>query len=262
VYRAFTSLHRADSVTVDPHKLGYLPYGAGGFVGADARMTHFVGQRPVYIYDCADAQHGDRLAQLGDYVLEGSKSGAAAAAAHVSHSVLPLDADHFGRVCGHTIRATEDLFDSLQAIAARLRGVCRIVLPVEPDTNLVCIAINPGDNRSLARMNAFGRALFRDFFALDPAHPQSSEFIGSHTSMLRQNLSAAAARKFAHRLGVDERTFTLWVRDASIEADHVFLLRHTLMNPWLAGAGEGADHLARYCEFLERAIRQTLAAPW
>jgi len=118
VYRAFTSLGRADSITVDPHKLGYLPYGAGGFVGRDRRMTQFVGQHPVYIYDKADAQPASgRLGQLGDYILEGSKAGAAAAAAYVTHSVLPLDAEHFGRVCGHTIRATEYLFESLHALA-------------------------------------------------------------------------------------------------------------------------------------------------
>jgi hypothetical protein len=42
----------------------------------------------------------------------------------------------------------------------------------------------------------------------------------------------------------------------------VFLLRHTLMNPWLADDSERGDFIGRYCEFLERAIAQTLAGPW
>ena len=122
-------------------------------------MTQFVGQRPVYIYDGADRHSGaDRLAQLGDYILEGSKAGAAAAAVHVSHQVLPLDAEHFGRVCGHTIRAAEHLFERLQEMSRRLAGACRIAMPVEPDTNLVCIAVNPAGNNSLARMLAVERA--------------------------------------------------------------------------------------------------------
>jgi glutamate/tyrosine decarboxylase-like PLP-dependent enzyme len=258
VYRAFTSLHRADSITVDPHKLGYMPYGAGGFVGSDRRMTHFVGQRPVYLYDQADAPLASgRLGQLGDYILEGSKSGAAAAAAHVGHSVLPLDAAHFGRVCGHTIRATETLFDRLHEIAARLAGRCTLALPVEPDTNLVCIAVNPRGNRSLARMNAFGRALFKHF-APDLAQPQASEFIGSHTSLMRRNLSTAAARRIARTLDFDADSFAADVRDAAVEADHVFLLRHTLMNPWLSDDSERGNFLGRYCEYLERAIEKTL----
>ena len=261
VYRAFTSLGRVDSITVDPHKLGYLPFGAGGFVGRDRRMTRFVGQRPVYIYDREDRRHpdSDRLAQLGDYILEGSKPGAAAAAVHVSHQVLPLDAEHFGRVCGHTIRATEYLFERLQEMARRLAGSCRIAMPVEPDTNLVCIAVNPAGNTSLARMNHFGRALFRHF-TLDPAQPQASQFIGSHTSLLRKNLSPVAARKLARRLGFDPNSFVTAVHDPADEADHVFLLRHTLMNPWLSGDGEGNGFVDRYCEFLERSIAQTLEA--
>ena len=251
-----------DSVTVDPHKLGYLPFGAGAFVGRDRRMTRFVGQRPVYIYDRTDTHpDADRLAQLGDYILEGSKAGAAAAAVHVSHQVLPLDAEHFGRVCGHTIRAAEHLFDRLQEMARRLSGSCRIAMPVEPDTNLVCIAVNPANNKSLARMNRFGRALFRHF-TLDPAQPQACEFIGSHTSLLRKNLTPIAARKLARRLGFDPNSFVTAVHDIADEADHVFLLRHTLMNPWLTDDSHGNRFVDRYCEFLERSIAQTLEGEW
>jgi len=257
VYRAFTSLGRVDSVTVDPHKLGYLPYGAGAFVGRDRRMTQFVGQRPVYIYDHGDHRPPgeDRLAQLGDYILEGSKAGAAAAAVHVSHQVLPLDAEHFGRVCGHTIRAAEHLFDRLQEMSRRLAGSCRIAMPV------VCIAVNPAGNQSLARMNRFGRALFRHF-TLDPDRPQACEFIGSHTSLLRRNLAPVAARKLARRLGFDPNSFVTAVHDIADEADHVFLLRHTLMNPWLTDDSRGRDFVDRYCDFLERSIAQTLEGEW
>ena len=131
-------------------------------------------------------------------------------------------------------------------------------MPVEPDTNLVCIAVNPSGNRSLARMNAFGRRLFRHF-ALDPAASNvHCQFIGSHTSMLRRNLSAAAARRMARKLGFDADTFVITVRDAALEADHVFLLRHTLMNPWLSDDSERGDMLGRYCDYLEQAIAQTL----
>jgi len=258
VYEAFANLGRADSVTVDPHKLGYLPYGAGGFVGRDRRMTHFVGQRPPYLFDpAATARANDRLAQLGDYILEGSKSGAAAAAVYVSHQVLPLDADHFGRVCGHTIRAAEYLFERLQAMAVRLASTCRLVLPVEPDTNIICIAVNPAGNRSPARMNLFGRALFQHF-RLDPLRPQSCDFIGSHTSVLRKNLSPISAHRLAQQLDLDPEAFVLQVGDPARDADHLFLLRHTLMNPWLSDDSEAGSFLDSYCAFLERAIAKTL----
>ena len=262
VYEAFVSLGQADSITVDPHKLGYLPYGSGAFIGADRRMTQFVGQRPVYLYDDANPTNSaDRLGQLGDYILEGSKAGAAAAGVFVSNQVLPLDENHFGRLCGQTVRASETLFDRLQRLAERLAPLCSLVLPVEPDTNLVCLAVNPAGNRSLARMNRFGRALF-SHFVIDPAQPNlQQEFVGSHTSLLRRNLSLAAARRVAQKLGLDPATFVTAVDDREREADHVFLLRHTLMNPWLTHASDGHNFIDRYCQFLESVIIRSLAEP-
>jgi hypothetical protein len=110
-------------------------------------------------------------------------------------------------------------------------------------------------------MNRFGRALFRHF-TIDPSRPEASEFIGSHTSMLRKNLSLPAARRLARTLGIDAESFVANVSDAAVEADHVFVLRHTLMNPWLSGDADRGNFIGRYCDFLERAIAQTLASTW
>jgi len=110
-------------------------------------------------------------------------------------------------------------------------------------------------------MNAFGRALF-GHFALDPQNPQASEFIGSHTSLLRRNLSTAAARRIARKLDFDAGTFVAAACGPG-NADHVFLLRHTLMNPWLSDESERGNVIGRYCEYLERAILKTLEeASW
>ncbi len=260
VHRAFGALRLADSVTVDPHKLGYIPFGAGAFIARDRRLAGFVGQRPVYLYDEANpAQSTDRLGQLGDYILEGSKAGAAAAAVYVCNRVLPLDSAHFGRVCAQTLHASEHLYDRLRETAARLAPLCRLVLPVEPDTNVCCLAVNPAGNRALATTNRFGRALYARFAIGRAGKPQGSEFLGSHTSLLRANLKDADARRIARRLGLDPAGFVVAPRDAAREADHLFLLRHTLMNPWLMHASDGRNFLDRYCEYLEQAIRATLA---
>lgn len=260
VHRAFAALRDADSVTVDPHKLGYLPFGAGAFVARDRRLTAFVGQRPVYLYDEANpAQSSERLSQLGDYILEGSKAGAAAAAVHVCNRVVPLDRAHFGRVCAQTVHANEYLYDRLRRTAARLARQCRVLVPIEPDTNICCLAVNPAGNRSLAATNRFGRALYARFALGRTGATQGSEFLGSHTSLLRANLADADARRIARRLGVDPAGFVVDVGDAARESDHLFLLRHTLMNPWLMHASGGRNFIDRYCEYLEQAIRATLA---
>lgn len=259
VHAAFASLGQADSVTVDPHKLGFVPYGAGAFVGRDRRITNYVGERPVYLYDAANPTNSaDRLGQLGDYILEGSKPGAAAAGVYVANQVVPLDADHFGRICSQTIHAAEYLFDQLHELTGRLAPQCQIVMPVEPDTNLVCLAVNPAGNRHLAGMNRFGRMLF-GHFAIDPDKPAPvGQFVGSHTSLLRSNLSLAAARRVAEKMGLDPASFVLDAQDPAQQADHVFLLRHTLMNPWLTHTTESQNYIDRYCQFLERVILQSL----
>ena len=251
VYDAFAAVAKADTVTVDPHKLGFLPYGSGALVGRDRRLTHLVGTRPAYLYDGDD---DDRLRQLGDYILEGSKSGAAAAAAWTTHRMLPLNSASFGRLLASTIDASEYLFDRLQETATRLQDVCRLLIPVEPDTNLCCIALNPTGNTSLARMNAFGRAVF-GHLAVSPAEPvQTRQFLGSFTSLKRSHLDDDDAHRLAAFLGVDPDGFS------ADGADHLFLLRHTLMNPWLTAEHEGRNYLDRYCEYLECAIRAELPA--
>ena len=133
------------------------------------------------------------------------------------------------------------------------------MLPVEPDTNVCCLAVNPAGNRALATTNRFGRALYARFAIGRAGVPQGSEFLGSHTSLLRANLKDADARRIARRLGLDPAGFVVAPRDAAREADHLFLLRHTLMNPWLMHASDGRNFLDRYCEYLEQAIRATLA---
>ncbi|HRQ65471.1 MAG TPA: pyridoxal-dependent decarboxylase [Xanthomonadaceae bacterium] len=249
VFNAFAAVAHADTVTVDPHKLGFLPYGAGALVGRDRRLTHLVGTRPAYLFD---GEGGDRLHQLGDYILEGSKPGAAAAAAWVTHRMLPLDSANFGRLLATTIDSSEHLFDRLAALDRRLAGECRVLMPVEPDTNLCCIALNPVGNTSLEQMNAFGRAVFSRL-AVNPDEPvQTRQFLGSFTSLKRAHLDDADAVRLAEFLGVDPAGFS---EDGT---DHLFLLRHTLMNPWLTVEHEGRNYLDRYCDYLEAAIRAEL----
>lgn len=42
--------------------------------------------------------------------------------------------------------------------------------------------------------------------------------------------------------------------------DHIFLLRHTLMNPWLLAGPEDGSYIDLYWEYLERVIDEELHA--
>jgi glutamate/tyrosine decarboxylase-like PLP-dependent enzyme len=255
VYESFGALKYADSITVDPHKLGYLPYGIGGIVWRDSRIRDFVGEKAPYVFDSRDThESGVRSLQLGQYILEGSKPGAAAAAAWVAHRVLPLDREHLGRLQRHTIHACEYLYDQLPQLALRLKGRARIVVPFEPDTNLICMAINPEGNHSLAAMNRFGERIYSHLDTGPGRTATTREFFSSHTRVERNMLGAEDLSRVLNELGIDSETFVTSVGDPGAQADNLFLLRNTLMNPWLLENDGDRNPLDRYLEYLEQLI--------
>ncbi|WP_308367317.1 MULTISPECIES: pyridoxal-dependent decarboxylase [unclassified Microbulbifer] len=258
VYRSFTALSQVDSITVDPHKMGYLPYGTGGFVCRNRDVAKLLTQKAAYVFDEQERGPELNLKNLGQYVLEGSKPGANAAAAYVAHRVLPLDAAHFGRLMGHTIQASEHLYDHLLALAQELKDQVHLILPFEPDTNLICIALNPCGNNNPVRQNAFTRRVF-EHLKVDPNKPiQTKEFVGSFTSLFRQNLSEEVALRLAENLGLDSGAFCSEVTDPQRQSDSMFVLRHTIMNPWGMASSNGQTYLEKYCAFLCKVLLEEL----
>jgi glutamate/tyrosine decarboxylase-like PLP-dependent enzyme len=261
VYNAFAALGRSDSVTVDPHKLGYLPYGAGAFVCRDHRLFDFVAQDAPYAFssrDTGDKDYRTRFRSLGRYILEGSKSGAAAAAVYVSHRTLPLDHANFGRLPRESIRAAEYFFQRASVLAASVADVAQLTLPFEPDSNLICLAINPRGNRSLPRMNDFVQRLY-EHLRTDPAQPvQTKQFFGSSTRLFRGALGEADSRRVLGELGIDPDTFCDPPARGAHQADSILILRHTLMNPWLIDEINGINYIDMYCDYLAGLIRTEL----
>jgi glutamate/tyrosine decarboxylase-like PLP-dependent enzyme len=263
VYGAFTAVPHVDSVTVDPHKLGYVPYPAGAFIARNRDVVDFIVQDAAYVFDVDDEEPqstGDKLHNLGQYILEGSKPGASAAAVWVTHNVLPLDRDGLGRILRLTIRACETFWDSVKEHAVEWEGRVRIRTPFEPDSNLICIALNPEGNTSVAQMNRFTRAVFRRM-RVDPDQPvQVMEFIGSYTSMTKRNLPGDQGDRILAGLGLDPATFVQVPENPETEADHLYILRHTLMNPWQLAGPDGVSYIERYWTYLGRVIEEELAA--
>jgi len=262
VHEAFRALSQTDSITIDPHKLGYLPYPAGAFVARNRSVAEFVTQQAAYVFDLEDSE-GDKLHHLGQYILEGSKPGAAAAAVYVTHKVLPLHTEGFGRLLAVTVRSAEAFRARADIVANELADRVRLTVPFEPDSNLVCIALNPVDNVDQAAMNRFGRAVFRRM-RIEPSQPlQIKSFIGSYTSLQKATLPGNEADRILEELGIDPATFVLVPLDPRHESDHIFVLRHTLMNPWLqagsSASGEGDTYIDRYWAYLAEVIDEVLA---
>ena len=87
-----SALGRADSITVDPHKSGYVPYPAGALCYRNSAMRDMVTFKAPYIV------HGDAEPTVGIYGLEGSKPGAAVAAVYLSHKVIRPTRSGYGQI--------------------------------------------------------------------------------------------------------------------------------------------------------------------
>lgn len=263
-YAAFSALRQADSVTVDPHKLGYLPYGVGGgYVCRDHRCMDFVAAGAPYLGRARPLEPGEttyhaKFRHLGNYILEGSKPGFAAAAAYVTHRLLPLDAEHFGRLLRHGVQNAESFFDRINALRERIKDEVRVSVPIEPDSNLVCIAFNPVGNDGVAVANAFTARVF-EHLRIDRSVPlQARAFFGSSTVLYRRMLQQDDAARILDELGLAGYTFTVSPEDPARDADGLLVLRHTLMNPWLQDNVNRIDYIAKYCQYLEQLLRSAV----
>jgi glutamate/tyrosine decarboxylase-like PLP-dependent enzyme len=103
----YKALGRADSITVDPHKGGYIPYPAGGLCYRNSAMRNLVSFTAPVVY------HGGVDPTVGVYGVEGSKPGAAAAAVYLSHRVVSTDQSGYGKILGRTLFNSKRLYAAL-----------------------------------------------------------------------------------------------------------------------------------------------------
>jgi glutamate/tyrosine decarboxylase-like PLP-dependent enzyme len=111
VYHAYQMMSEADSITIDPHKMGYVPYAAGGLVCKDKRVLDLIAYTAAYAFE----EVGVNPLLLGSYIMEGSKAGAAVAAVWAAHRVVPLNLTGYGRLIGQSIHGARRFYHSLLA---------------------------------------------------------------------------------------------------------------------------------------------------
>jgi glutamate/tyrosine decarboxylase-like PLP-dependent enzyme len=109
--RQYLSLGEADSITVDPHKAGYIPYPAGGLCYRDSNMRNLVSLKSPVVF------HGAADPTVGVYGIEGSKPGAAAAAVYMSHKAIRPTRQGYGKLLEQCIFSSKKLYARLRTMA-------------------------------------------------------------------------------------------------------------------------------------------------
>ncbi|WP_421785076.1 pyridoxal phosphate-dependent decarboxylase family protein [Hyphobacterium sp.] len=196
--RALAGIRRAHSVTLDPHKLGYVPYACGAFLTRDAEC---------YANSLFAAPYIDRAATNDRWMmtLEGSRSGAGAAAVWLTGKTLGFNPDRFGDMLAGTI-------ESCRYFAAALADGVPLARMLSPtDSNILCFSLAQ-DGENLSESNARTLKAFEGF-AGDP------EFSVSKTVLKVENYSELIN---AHLADYGGRPDT----------DSLVLLRCVFMNPF------------------------------
>ena len=244
--RAIAALGSADSVSIDPHKLGYVPYSAGAILVREGRSRYLVAAEPPYL---SPASAGNEAAEqfLGRYILEGSKPGAAAAAVWLSHRVVPLDSTGYGYLIQRTMAGARRLHAALSR--AELAPFRLVLLP-RPDINIVCYVVCHPDLDTLAALNAFNERIFTELSLA--RRGGAPDYIVTRTR-LRSPMYDGAIDPTLRAVGVcssDE-----WKANG---ADGLVVLRSTVMDPFLDAPPPAPDHVSGYVAALEKACRTAL----
>ena len=207
---ALAALAEVDGATVDPHKLGYIPYPAGAVAFKDKRVRVAVASPAAYINQ-GNPEHP------GTYALEGSRPGAAVAACWMAHRAVGLDAAGYGRILGESLRSSRGMAELLDGQRFG-RATAHLLAP--PDLDVLLFAFSEGGPCTLADLTALSAKVLEAF---NPAGQGPFAFT---STTLRAATHGPAVKPFLARLGADPAT---WEGDAEL-----LVLRSTMMTPFVA----------------------------
>ncbi len=260
VLSAFLAMSKADSITVDPHKMGYVPYPCGVVAFRNDRVRQFLAETAPYL--ASTIQPDESMADhtpptsIGPYILEGSKPGAAVAGVWLSHRMIPLNRDGYGEILRASILAARELYERLvhwehQAAANKVEASFEFMplTPQPPDTNVVCFLVREKCNPSLARMNELNQWIYERFTIESEysagEYSYSQPFFLTHTVIKYPSYSPRSVVGPLQRFAIDASDYF---------ERGLFLLRATIMSPYIVLAEEtgrkGRPYLAQFVDRL------------
>jgi glutamate/tyrosine decarboxylase-like PLP-dependent enzyme len=217
----------ADSIAIDPHKLGYVPYPAGAVLLRDRAAEDAVSYDAPYLWP---AERTSAAAFMGRHTLEGSRPGAAAAACWLAHRAVPLSQEGHGKVLAASILATRELYGALEARSSGQQAV-KIAFINKPHTNMICYIPYHVESRDLGEARAVCDAVAAK---LSPAHHrdfmvvQTTVQVRATEEWLADRFVPSCAQRFLRALGE--------TRDIELP-----VLRSVVMGPLALGATTGLD---------------------
>ncbi len=202
VYRQALALAQADSVTIDPHKHGMMPYGAGSILYRHEDLRQAILHSAPYTYHVTDKPN------IGTYTLEGSRPGAAAAGCWLTHRLFPLHRSGVGAVLAGAMKSANKAFKAVRTLP-RFRPLSK------PDLDIFCFyqSAEAKDGLRLSQLNPLNERVYKK---LSIENPQA-EFIFS-------------------KLMIDPLTAKVMLPSVVIDDDYFLTLRAVFIKHWLSVA--------------------------
>lgn len=199
--RALRAIGRAETVTIDPHKLGYAPYACGALLTRDAASDAVSAFMAPYV----------ERAELGEApwtrTLEGSRAATGAAATWLTGRALGFGPAGLGAVLGATLESCRVIRSAVTAAIAEVR-------PLDPtDTNIFCFSVaSRGEALSVANART---AAVHARVAASPGFSMSRTVLGREAcgELIDRHVASYGGR---------------------CDADRLVLVRCVVMNPFWA----------------------------
>ncbi|EGF13963.1 pyridoxal-dependent decarboxylase [Dialister micraerophilus] len=244
VYNAYKAMGEVESITADPHKIGYVPYPAGGIVLRNKTMREVSGYLATYVFG-----NGKNIpALLGAYMVEGSKPGAAAAAVWAAHRVLPLNISGYGKLMGATVAGANFLYDFLKDrtyIVGGKKYTFRMVYV--PATNMIDWVIYEEGQKDLAKINELQNK-FYDLSCFSAGPLFFNEWIITHTDFAFKDYGDSPKPFVCGDLGISDAE---WDR-----VGRVTVLRSTIMSPYLGDKKLFDSYAASIDKVIEKRLQK------
>ncbi len=223
--QALSAISNTNSITLDPHKLGYVPYASGTFLVRD--------QRDYFYKSASDAPYldYDQLKDKGPYTIEGSRSAAGAVATWMTAKTMGLNPDGYGLLFERTFRIADELIKKLED-----SGMSIQIAPGS-DSNVICFTC-AYRNENLSVSNLRIQRIYQEF-----SPKQNGAFIVSKTVL---NFKS-------YGLYLSE-----WIKSwsANVDVDELILIRMCIMNPFLGSKQMDVDFLDIFVKELKKIIER------
>ena len=198
---ALCAFPRASSLTLDPHKLGFVPYACGAFLVPDANAYLVSNIHAPYLEEIADAKFPS-----WSTTLEGSRAATGPSAVWLSAKIMPLDSHGHGWFLNKSLSITHMLYDVISRVSPNIRMLD------SSDTNVMCFAI-AAEGDSLSEANRKTDVVIAHF-------RESSELSATRTGLTVENYGQLVTRTVAG-----------W--DGVLDSDQLTVVRMVVMNPYL-----------------------------